>query len=67
MRKRRKKSWEIMQKHHLEYEPEIVVVVTRTEHFFCGRMDSYFKAHGMTPGMGKALRYMVRKYRAREK
>lgn len=66
MRKRKKKSWEVIQRHHLEYAPvELTVKITRTEHFFCGRMESYAKAHGFTYGMCRALRYMAKKYRRR--
>jgi hypothetical protein len=62
-RKRRKKSWEIIQTHHLSYEPEITAIVTRTEHFFAGRMDNYGKAHGFSPGFCRTLRYMIKKHR----
>ena len=64
-RKRRKKSWEIRQRHHLSYDPERIVIVTRTEHFFCGRMDNYGRAHGFSPGFCRALKYMVGKYKRR--
>lgn len=63
MRKRRKKSWEIIQVHHLSYEPEVTVKVTRTEHFFSGRLNSYGKARGFTPGFCKALRYMIKQFK----
>jgi len=63
LKKDRKKSWQIMQTHHLEYDPEITVRLTRTEHFFCGRMDSYGKARGFTEGFIHALQYMSEKYK----
>jgi len=62
-KKNRKKSWEIWQTHHLEYEPEIITRVTRTEHFFLGRLDTYFKARGISRGMKIAFRHMAKKYR----
>lgn len=70
-RKRRKKSWEIWQRHHLEYGiPDMfgnivlekTVKITRTEHFFLTRIESYAKAHRLSPGMHKGLRYLCKKY-----
>jgi hypothetical protein len=65
-RKKRMKSWEIFQRHHLEYGPEPaerVVRITRTEHFFAGRMENYAKARGLTPGFCEALLYYIQKYK----
>jgi hypothetical protein len=61
-KKDRKKSFEIIQKHHLSYVPEKTVIVTRTEHFFCGRIESYGKAHGFSKGFCEALDYYSKKY-----
>jgi len=64
-RKRRKRSYEVWQKHHLEYgpkPPERVVQITRTEHFFCSRMEAYAKAHKLSKGMCEALEYYCQKY-----
>jgi len=63
LKKDRKKSWEIWQGHHLEYEPEKVVRITRTEHFFCGRLESYAKARGLSPGFCEALKYYIKKFK----
>jgi hypothetical protein len=66
MRKRRKKSWEIMQRHHMVYAgpeiKEVVVKVTRTEHFFLGHLDSYGKAHGFNPGFCRNLKYLIKQH-----
>jgi hypothetical protein len=62
LKKDRKRSWQIFQIHHLEYEPELTVRLTRTEHFFCGRIEAYAKAHGLTPGFSGAMSYYYEKY-----
>ncbi len=33
----------IWQNHHISYDPEILAVVTRAEHFYLGRLN-YFKS-----------------------
>ena len=68
LKKDKKKSWQIFQKHHLEYGPEPkekTVRITRTEHFFCGRLESYAKARGLSPGMCEALAYYIQKYKGK--
>lgn len=67
MRKKKKKSWEIFQNHHLIYPEEgeeKTVRITRTEHFFAGRIEMYAKAHGLTPGFVQSIRFYYRKYGA---
>jgi len=45
------------------FNPEIIFRITRTEHFFAGRMERYFKYRGMTPGMAKTLKYYCKKFK----
>lgn len=51
------KKRDCLQRHHIQYEPEVVVTVRRSEHFFITRL-SYFKE--LTAGAKKAIRYIVR-------
>jgi hypothetical protein len=65
-KKIKKKSWQIWQKHHLEYSPpapeEIIVKISRTEHFFASRIEPYAKAHRLTRGFLKTIKYYGKKY-----
>ena len=63
MRKRKKKSFEIWQGHHITYEPELIVLITRTEHFFSGRLQPYFKARGISKGMKELFKWCIKNYR----
>jgi hypothetical protein len=65
MKKKKKASWQIFQWHHLVYPEEgeeKVVLVTRTEHYFLGNIERYAKAHGLTEGFVKSIRFYFRKY-----
>jgi hypothetical protein len=59
-KKDRKKSYQIFQNHHITYKPEYTVRITRTEHFFCGRMQRYWEARGITKGMREWLRHCAK-------
>lgn len=63
LKKDRKKSWQIFQGHHITYTPEYIVRITRTEHFFIGRMQRYFEARGITKGMKEALKWCCKNYK----
>jgi len=45
------------QVHHVKYNPEITVIVTRAEHYYITRL-SWFKS--LTPGAKKAIRFILR-------
>ena len=48
---------EVWQKHHICYEPEVVVRVTRAEHFFITRL-SWFKE--LSAGCKKAIKEVLK-------
>jgi hypothetical protein len=50
----------------MSYEPEILARITRTEHFFAGRIDSYAKARGLSEGFLKTIEYYGKKYKRNE-
>lgn len=54
MKAKRKQIW---QKHHIYYKPEVLVPVTRAEHFYLTRL-SFFK--GFSKGFRKAIKTMLR-------
>lgn len=60
LKKDRKKSYQIFQGHHITYKPEYIVRITRTEHFFCGRMQRYWESRGITKGMREWLKYCAK-------
>lgn len=63
LKKDRKKSWQIWQKHHLSYEPEITCRITRTEHFFIGRLQKYWEARGISKGIIQGLKWCFKQYK----
>ena len=63
LKKNRKKSYEIWQNHHVCYDPEVKCRITRTEHFFCGRLQPYFKARGISKGMIACFKYWIKNYK----
>ena len=69
-KKDRKKSWQIFQNHHLVYPDEgeeLTVKVSRTEHFFLGRITPYAKAHGLSSGFLKSIKFLRKKYKRNKK
>ena len=51
------KKKEIIQVHHISYDPEIVVKVTRAEHFIITRLSWYKE---LTAGCKKAIRELLK-------
>ena len=47
----------VWQRHHIKYDPEIVVDVTRAEHFYLTRLN-YF--NGLSKGFRKAIKAILK-------
>lgn len=61
-KKKKKRSYEVWQNHHILYSPELIVRITRTEHFFAGRLQAYFKARGISKGCIRLLKWCCKNY-----
>lgn len=61
---RRRKIKYVLQKHHIKYEPEITVVVTKGEHKILSLMQWYCRKK-VSKGFIQALKYFIRENEAR--
>lgn len=58
MKKKMMVMGKVLQKHHISYEPEVTVLITKGEHQLLGRLDWYTRKF-ISAGFIKALKVFI--------
>jgi hypothetical protein len=67
LKKDRKKSYQIWQGHHAQYDPPVIFRITRMEHFLIGcRAQKHWFKYGMSNGCWKLLKWVRKNYKVNQ-